>query len=428
MENSINKFVLDVGNKNIKLLAGELDENGEKLKVLSYVEVETQGMRKNIIENPIALSECIKKAIKLVQDETHLTVDKVSLGYGGTNIFSRTKNVKIDFGGEKIITKEEIEKLFEIAKQELINPDEELLESEFYNAKVNNGNPTKNPIGMVGRFFQADVHLIFIKKEDLNELIEVVHRAGLEIECITLNAYAAARATLKEEDKKSGVALIDIGGGTTDIIIYKNNKLIYTKSLPLGGNHYISDLGYIYNLTPEEAQSIINGTAPINEDKYVLPNKSLDVKAVTDAINARSGDFINFIRSTIDESGFQGYLEKGIFLTGGVAQMDSMYEWINIKIGYPVTRVSPLKLSGNVELKPKMAVCVGILLEVMEKEYLEIKRKQKAQAELALSQIQISAETQEENKEVVTNNQKNTEEKKEEKKESFWKKWFSNFI
>ena len=205
MENSINKFVLDVGNKNIKLLAGELDENGEKLKVLSYVEVETQGMRKNIIENPIALSECIKKAIKLIQDETHLTVDKVSLGYGGTNIFSRTKNIKIDFGGEKIITKEEIEKLFEIGKQELINSDEELLESEFYNAKVNNGNPTKNPIGMVGRFFQADVHLIFIKKEDLNGLIEVVHRAGLEIECITLNAYAAARATLKEEDKKIGI-------------------------------------------------------------------------------------------------------------------------------------------------------------------------------------------------------------------------------
>lgn len=427
MENSINKFVLDVGNKNIKLLAGELDENGEKLKVLSYVEVETQGMRKNIIENPIALSECIKKAIKLVQDETHLTVDKVSLGYGGTNIFSRTKNVKIDFGGEKIITKEEIEKLFGIAKQELIKPDEELLESEFYNAKINNGNPTKNPVGMVGRFFQADVHLVFIKKEDLNELIEVVHRSGLEIECITLNAYAAARATLREEDKKNGVALIDIGGGTTDIIIYKNNKLIYTKSLPLGGNHYISDLGYIYNLTPEEAQSIIDGTAPISEDKYVLPNKSLDVKVVNDAINARSGDFINFIRSTIDESGFQGYLEKGIFLTGGVAQMDSMYEWINIKIGYPVTRVSPLKLSGNIELKPKMAVCVGILLEVMEKEYLEIKRKQKAQVELALSQAQIATEIKEENKQ-ATNNQIDTEEKKEEKKESFWKKWFSNFI
>lgn len=427
MENSINKFVLDVGNKNIKLLAGELDENGEKLKVLSYVEVETQGMRKNIIENPIALSECIKKAIKLVQDETHLTVDKVSLGYGGTNIFSRTKNIKIDFGGEKIITKEEIEKLFEIGKQELINSDEELLESEFYNAKVNNGNPTKNPIGMVGRFFQADVHLIFIKKEDLNGLIEVVHRAGLEIECITLNAYAAARATLKEEDKKSGVALIDIGGGTTDIIIYKNNKLIYTKSLPLGGNHYISDLGYIYNLTPEEAQSIIDGTATMENDKYILPNKNLDVKAVCDAINARSGDFINFIRSTIDESGFQGYLEKGIFLTGGVAQMDSMYEWINIKIGYPVTRVSPLRLMGNIEPKPEMAVCIGILLEVMEKEYLEIKKQQKAQAEIALAQARISAETQEE-KTQVTNKEENTEEKKDEKKESFWKKWFSNFI
>ena len=432
MENSINKFVLDIGNKNVKLLAGELDGSGEKLKVLSYAQVKTQGMRKNVIENPIVLSECIKEAVKLVQDETHLTVDKVSLGYGGTNIFSRTKNIKIDFGNEKTITKKEIEKLFEIAKQELGNSDEELLESEIYNAKVNNGGPSKNPIGMTGRYFQADIHLIFIKKDDLNELIETVHRADLEIESITLNAYAAARATLKEEDKKSGVALIDIGGGTTDIIIYKNNKLIYTKSLPLGGNHYISDLGYIYNLTPEEAQSIIEKTTSINDGKYILKNKRLDVKAVSDAINARSSDFINFIRNTIDESGFQGYLEKGIFLTGGVTKMDDMFGWINIKIGYPVTRVSPLKLEGNFTPKPEMAVCIGILLEIMEKEYLEIKRVEKAKLEKlnAMKEKANSESSKEENTKNVEsekNNQDDTNEKKESLLKNL-KKLFSNFI
>lgn len=425
--NSIHKFILDIGNSTVKLLAGELDETGNKLKVISYQEIKTQGMKKNIIENPIILSDCIKEAVKLVEEETGLNIEKVTLGYGGTNIFSRTKNVKIDFNQDKVITQEDIEKLYGIAYHDLCNSDEELLEREIYNTKVNNGGLIKNPIGMVGRYFQGDVHLIFIKKENLNDLLEVVHRADLEVESTILNSYAAAKSTLKEEDKKSGVALIDIGGGSTDIIIYKNNKLIYTKSLPIGGYHYLSDLGYIYNISLEEAQSIIYKTAPIRDDKYILNSKQLEVKSVSDAINARSSDFINLIRKTIDESGFQGYLEKGIFLTGGVAKMDEMYDWINIKIGYPVTRVNPLRINGIINPTPEMSVSIGILLEIMEKEYLAIKKREKEQNKKNNSSELINNVSENSNqKEIKESSEKTTQTMK--KKESFWKKIFSNFI
>ena len=101
MEDSIIKFILDIGNSKIKMLVGELSSCGEKLRVLKYVEVPSKGMRKNVIENPILLSECISEAAKAVEEGTGLEVRKVILGIGGANIRSKTKNIRLSFNEEK---------------------------------------------------------------------------------------------------------------------------------------------------------------------------------------------------------------------------------------------------------------------------------------------------------------------------------------
>lgn len=225
MEDSIIKFILDVGNSKIKMLAGELSNYGEKLRVLKYVEVPSRGIRKNVIENQIYLSESIADAVREMETATGLEVKKVILGIGGTNIYSRTKNIRLSFDEEKVITNSHITELFLTAEKELKQKSEQVLESEMYNIRVNNSGIVKNPVGLAGRELQADVHLIFVNETEVEELTEAVNRAKLEVDSIVLNPYASAKATLMEEDKTMGVALIDIGEGTTDIIIYKNRTL-----------------------------------------------------------------------------------------------------------------------------------------------------------------------------------------------------------
>lgn len=427
MEDSIIKFILDVGNSKIKMLAGELSNYGEKLRVLKYVEVPSRGIRKNVIENQIYLSESIYDAVKEMETATGLEVKKVILGIGGTNIYSRTKNIKLTFDEEKVITKDHITEIFLTAEKELKQKSEQVLESEIYNIRVNNSGIIKNPVGVTGREIQADVHLIFINENEVEELTEVVNRAKLEVDSIVLNSYASAKATLMEEDKTMGVALIDIGEGTTDIIIYKNNKLIYAKSLPLGGMHYVSDLEYIFNIQKSDAQEIVKQISDFKDkQEFNFPvngNKYISIGNIRKVIDARTGDLVTFIKKAIEESGFTGYLGKGIYLTGGATKMDEIFEGVKSNLGYSVKRVTPIPLAGLEDVKPEMAVVVGILLEVMEKEYnnLEKKRKEKEEKENLLKEsIKIDEDKTKEKE----------REKEKVKKERFKsvKEWLSNFI
>lgn len=424
MEDSIIKFILDVGNSKIKMIAGELSNYGSKLRVLKYVEVPSRGMRKNVIENQTSLSESISDAVKEMETETGLEIKKVVLGVGGTNIYSRTKNIKMDFDKETIITNNHITELFFAAEKELRQKEEQVLESEMYNIKVNNSGIVKNPVGLTAKELQADLHLIFVNESEIEELTEAVNRAKLEVESVVLNSYASAKATLMEEDKTMGVALIDIGEGTTDIIIYKNNKLIYAKSLPLGGMHYVSDLEYIFNIPKSEAQEIIRKMRELKDKNDfnfpVAGNKFISIGNVRKVIDARTGDLVTFIKKAIEESGFTGYLGKGVYLTGGATKMDEIFEGLKSNLGYSVKRVLPIELSGLEDVRPEMSAPVGILLEVMEKEYnnLEKERKKKEEQE---SLLKTSVKTEEDN---------TTEEKPKVKKErfKFVKEWFSNFI
>ena len=154
------------------------------------------------------------------------------------------------------------------------------------------------------------------------------------------------------------------------------------------------------------------------EEVFTIGNRKVSTKNIIDAINARTDDFVKFIRNTIQDSGFTGYLGKGICLTGGVTRIDEMYDWIKGNLGYPVKRLYPISISGMEDPKPEMSVCIGILIEVMEKEYNEIEQNKKIKAKEELEQKVIEEDTEEEN-----NNKKV-------KKEKFKriKTWFSNFI
>ena len=441
MKNNLIKAVLDIGNFKIKALVGEINKDTQKYEILGYSEKYSQGIKKSVIEDPESLSKTIQSVLQELEAVTGLSIDKVTIGVGGQFIKSRTTNARNTFS-EKEIEKEDLENLFTIAEKEMLLKGEMVLKREIYNMRVNNSGIIRNPIGHIGKEIQGDIHFVIVDQAYVDQITEMVNRAGFKVEDVTLNIFAASKSLLTEEDTKMGVAVIDIGEGSTDIIIFKNDKMIYTQSIPLGGMHYLSDLSYISKKSKIESFEIltklIKKNITVEEGKkyiYYGNNEKIEYTAVKNIIDARTGDVINFITGAIEESGFKGYLGKGLVFTGGTIGIEEVIEGIANKMTYQVRKSSIKPISGLEEIKSGMSTAVGMFLEILKNETdkeNEVSKKVKPEVETPKIE-EIIEEKKEEEIFTIDENilKESTEEEAVEKKKSAWssiKEMFSSFM
>ena len=371
----IRKVALDIGNNTIKLLVGEMSSDFQRIAVTNYVKVKSNGISKSLIENPEALSVALKEAVSKVES-VESPITRLSLALGGSGIHSATVNVKTSFPAEKEIEKSDMDSLLRQAKRQIFRGREgqyRILYKEVYNKKIDiSSGIVKEPIGMVGKELQADIHLVYVDDSYVQKFIQVVNKIGIDIDRIYLNSYASAKGTLDDETKKMGVAHVDIGYGSTSIIILKSGKVLYAKTKPIGEMHYISDLSIILKIPKEGAEEILNKlkSKQIEADNTIRYGaKKVTLREIKDIILARTDDIIDFINTTIDESGFHGHLTKGIVLTGGAVEIDGVSEQIASRSGYLTRKMLPIPLKGLKDAFYSDAVSIGIFLEDMEREY-----------------------------------------------------------
>ncbi|MGX6591232.1 cell division protein FtsA [Cetobacterium ceti] len=435
MKNRIIKLAMDIGNSKIRFLLGELSGEGSKLEVLEYKEIPSRGIKKSVIDNPELLSEIIRDGVMELRAKTGIDIDRVSLGVTGQSISSRTEHIQITFE-EKEIEERDLEEIFRLAQNSLVQRGEVVIDKEIYNIRVNNSGIVKNPVGIFGKELQGDVHLVVMEEKDLSAFVEVVNRAGLEVENVGLNAAAAAKAILEPEDRHMGVALIDIGEGSTDIIIFKNDKMIYSKSLPLGGMHYVNDLSYLFQISKGEAGDILDKLRKkeISQDGYVLvgDTKKVSAEDIKNIIDARTGDLINFISKTIEDSGFNGYLGKGLILTGGAIVIENLYDRVSKTMGYAVKKVYPISLKGLENTEPGMSVVIGLFLDKMEREYENLKTFSEEEEIIEETEVEeLTFNDPLADLEIEEPKKKNKKPKKEKTGTGAFeaiKKWISNFV
>lgn len=434
------KTVIDIGNGKIKAITGELSSNGEVLRVLKYAEGPSHGIVKNEIRDGELLSRSINSVVEKLRMATDQEIEAVTIGISGDSIKSRTINIEYNFS-ETEVTEEQMKALLVEAEKKVLSPEEQIIKTEIYNIKVDNSGIIKNPMGILGSKLQGDVHLIYTDKKRVAKLVEIINRIGIDVENIVLNAYASAKSTLGEEDKRMGVALADIGEGSTDIILYKNDKLIYTKTIPLGGMHFKSDLVYILKLTDDEdAIEILNKyrDRDISPDGYIYygDGKHIAALELEDFINARVEEIIDYIDTTIEKSGFNGYLGKGLVLTGGVISdkiinTEKLLEKINKKTGYVARRVLPSEFSGLEEVTTNMATVIGLFYEVMEEEDRKMRTGSYTHQEIQVKNEKIVPPINVEEDLTKILEEETVEEEKVEKTNGVVKaikNWFSNFI
>ena len=273
----IRKVALDIGNNSIKLLIGEMSSDFTKIAITDYVKVKHGGLRKSEIYDINALSEGLRTAISKVES-VESPITRLSLALGGPGVGSTTVNVKISFP-EKEIEESDMDKLLRKAKRQIFGENEDkfkILYKEVYNKKVDGPNIIKQPIGMVGKELQADVHFVYVEEAYVKKFREVLYGLGVDIDKIYLDSYASAKGTLDEETRKMGVAHVDIGYGSTNVIIMKNGKVLYAKTKSLGELHYVSDLSIILKVPREGAEEIL----------LKLKNKEFDLTCVSNIVYA----------------------------------------------------------------------------------------------------------------------------------------------
>ncbi len=397
-EKKIMKVALDIGNHSIKLLMGEMNSECTKISVLDYVKVRSKGIRKSVIEDSEVFYESLSEAVQELTNRTGYTIDKLSVGIGSSGVLSRTKNVGISFE-EKEIEKEDLEKLYTKAKKEIFGAKVDgyyrTLYCEAYNIKINNAKIVKDPVGMLAKELQATVHVVYIDEAYVEKIIETINKLGLEVENIYLNSYVSANGTLDAESRKMGIAHVDIGYASTDIILLKNNKVLHTKTIQIGEMHYISDLSYMLKISKEMAQEILEkfkNKEYESDNTIKFDSKKVSIRDIKDVIQARTGDITDFINLTIEDSGFNGYLAKGIVLTGGVADLEGVLENIKSKIGYPVKKELPIKIKGLNKYFYGDAVVIGIFFQDLEKEYHLHQEKLKQQENISTEELEEEKE------------------------------------
>jgi cell division protein FtsA len=278
---------------------------------------------------------------------------------------------------QKEITQADVERVIEAAKAVLIPSDRQILHVIPQEFKVDNTNGIKNPVGMCGSRLEVNVHIVTGKTPLIHNLVKCVEQAGLNANSIILQPIASSRSVLSNEEKELGVVLIDIGGGTTDVAVWKDGSLLHSEIIPLGGNHFTNDLAIALKIPHNEAERIklTHGTV-LNqahlEETYVTVQglsgtkpREVPLSYVADVLGARAEELFRVVREMVLEKKLQDDINGGFVLTGGgalIRNLPEMAEYIlekPSKVGYPISFGGMTSAMQH----PKFSTVLGLLQE-----------------------------------------------------------------
>ncbi len=375
---------LDIGTTKVVAIVGRKNQFG-KVEVLGYGKAEnTKGVKNGVVINLTETVKAITEAVKKAEYNAKIRIKKVVVGIAGQHIRSiQTSEYIMRENPQDIITFEEIEKLINQVKRINVNPGEEIIHALPQEFKVDEeGNIPEMPIGMAGTRLEANFHVVVGKVASIQNLVRCVKMANLEVADITLEPLASAESVLVDEEKEGGTVLVDIGGGTTDIAIFKKNIIRHTAIIPAGGNIITKDLANGIHVLERNAEIIkvkFGSAWPAeNSDTEVVaieglpgrPPAEISLKNISRIIKARVEEIIKLVDVEIkryQEISNDPVLLGGIVLTGGGSELKHLPQLVNLITGLYTRVGKPLQhLAGGTEsdlISPIYATAVGLLMK-----------------------------------------------------------------
>ena len=401
---------LDIGTTKIVAMVGVKNEYG-KIQILGYGQAKSEGINKGVVTNIAQTSRSIMDAVQDAKEKTGLEIENVVAGIAGQNIISSShSDYLLREDPNKLIDFEDLERLKERVNSISLSPGQEIIHALPQDYKVDN-NDVKEPIGMMGSRLDATFHLVIGQVNAIRAISRCVVMAHLKPVGLTLEPIASASAVLSDEEKDAGVVLVDIGGGTTDVAIFKDGIIRHTAVVPLGGNIITEDIKEGCGILARQAEmlKVQYGSAWPGENRdneiVSIPGirgkepREISLKNLSKIIHARVSEIINLVFNVIKSYGHEEPKKKlisGIVLTGGGSQLKHIVQLVeyitgmDTRIGYPDEHLA--SNSDNRLTSPIYATAIGLVMSAIENEAEE--QFKKRLEELKFQEVEAAKNTE----------------------------------
>lgn len=368
---------IDIGTTKIVAIAGKRHSNG-KFEIMGIGSSPSKGVWRGMVRNIEETVNSIRTAVDKASHMANVEFRQVYVGIAGQNIRSiRTRGDLIREHSEDEISQEEIDSLTDKMKRLSMHPGEEILHVLPQSYIVDEELIDQNPKGMNGKRLEGNFHIVIGQVSLSRHIVKCVEKLGMEVIDLILEPLASARAALTEDEKEAGVAMIDIGGGTTDVAVYLDTIIKHTAVIPLGGNVVTMDIKDGCKVLHREAESlkVKSGSAlssAESNDYITIPGisgreeREISFRTLATIIQYRMEEILGFAQYEIESSGVMDKLSAGMVITGGGSLLRNLPQLIKHKLGYDVrvgypNEVNLTRLDDEIN-HPMYATAVGLLI------------------------------------------------------------------
>ena len=368
---------LDIGSAKTTAIIGEVVGDLPKhpsVKVLGVGQARTTGMRRGVVADIEETTRSIRKAIQDAERMAGVQISEVYSGIAGEHVAAMTSKGIVAVSGDEI-NKSDVDRANEVARAQAIPAERELLHAIPQEYTVDKNTGIRDPIGMAGTRLETEMYLVTIGSSPAVNLRKSVERAGYTVRELVLEPLASALAVLTEDEKELGVALVEMGAGTTDLALFHEGKIRHLGTIAFGGNNVTSDIVHGLGVTGADAERLKEryGCAyePLVHPSEVIQlpstvaqgDRQIPRELLAHIIHQRMDEIFDLVQREISTAGYAGKLSAGIVLTGGAAAMQGSAELASdvfgtgVRVGVPTENLTGL--SDSVEA-PRFSTAVGL--------------------------------------------------------------------
>jgi len=367
---------LDIGTTKTCMLLARVSKN-QDLEVVGTGYALSSGLNKGNVVDIEAAAACVLKAADEAELKSGVSIDWVTLGHSGDHVQSFNCHGAISIVGKlNQVTPQDMLQVIRAAKAIPMPPGRDILHilpQEFF---LDNRGGIQNPVGLTGSRLDVNVHVVTCDEFLKQNLVNAVNCAQMRVRRIVLQQLASAEAVLTPDEKELGVALIDIGGGTTDIVAFLRKSVHHTSVLPIGGDHFTRDIAMGTRMPIEEAERIKKETGTVSDDgiaedaliqaqvigkrgMYGIPRRF-----VCNILRERALDVLELIKADLEDSGIAPHLTAGVVITGGGSMLDGLVGLAEETLGIPVRQGLPQGIQGITEdlSHPVYSAAIGLVM------------------------------------------------------------------
>jgi len=372
---------LDIGTTKTRAVVAELREDGGA-DVIGVGTSLSRGLRKGVVINIEDTVASVRKAVEEAEVVSGVVINSVHVGIAGSHINSLSADGLVAIKSREVTRADIVRAVNAARSAAIIKSDHRVLHVLPREFLVDEQDGIRDPLGMSGSHLKVNVHIITGAVTSVQNLVKSVERAGLDVLGIILQPLASSEAVLSEDERELGVAMIDMGGGTTDLAIFAEGSVMHTAIIPVGGDHFTNDIAVGLKTARSEAERLkvqfgCAVSSLVKDDEIIdvpsmgnRPLRTLSRKLLADIIEPRAEELFDLVAREIKRAGYEGVVTGGVVITGGTSLMEGMPDMAERMLDLPARRGLPAGVGGIHEHvgNPMYSTSVGLIIHALHQQ------------------------------------------------------------